>query len=103
MDSQRRDLHNVSNVEQVKPFALVQVAQEHLHVQRLILMQGSQFTRTDLVLGCVAFLQVRRVVVRSSAPCQILVLDHAILNFFDDRVDSESRPLEHGDRMIVVD
>ena len=101
MDRERCDLHNVPNVEQVEPFALVQVAQEHLHVQRLILVQGSQFTRTDLVLGCVAFLQV--LAIRSCAPCQILVLHHAILNFFDDRVDPESRPLEHGDRMIVVD
>lgn len=32
MDGEGRDLHDVADVEQVHPLALVQVPQQHLHV-----------------------------------------------------------------------
>ena len=41
VDCQRRDLHDIANIEQVQPLALVEVSKENFHVDRFF--NTSQF------------------------------------------------------------
>ena len=41
VDRQRRDLHDIANIEQVQPLALVEVSKENFHVDRFF--NTSQF------------------------------------------------------------
>lgn len=98
MDGQRRYLHDVADVEQVEPFALVQIAQEDLHVQRLVFVE-KQISICASVFGR-AF---RRWLLASFEHAwDIFVLYHAILNLLHDREDSKRCAFQHGDRVVVV-
>ena len=48
VDSQRRDLHDVADIEQVQPLTLIQVAEEHLHVDYVL--QAFEFVSSFLAL-----------------------------------------------------
>ena len=70
MDRQRRDLHDIANIEQVQPLALVEVSKENFHVDRFF--NTSQFASASALPGQLLL---------------SLVLDHARLYLLDDRVD----------------
>ena len=48
VDGQWRDLHDVADVEQVQPLTLIQVAEEHLHVDYVL--QAFEFVCSFLAL-----------------------------------------------------
>ena len=96
MDGKWRDLHNVPNVQQVKPLALVEIPEQDLHVQRLIFDHRLFQERIWLLL---LLLMLFALILTTD----VLVLDHAVLDLLYDRVDSEGCSLEHGNAMVVVD
>ena len=87
-------MHDVSDVEQVEPLALIQVAQQDLHVQWLVIDQGL----VKKVRGALISLLWRFI-----DPSHVFVLHHTVLDLFDDWVYPESRALQHTYGVIVVD
>ena len=105
MDCQWRDLHDITDIEQVEPLALIQVAQEHLHIDSvfqsfhlrcflisltLLDTSGRPSYRLNIIIFFAIWHQI--LVVKFFIP---FLFDHAFVHLFDDRVHSKRRTLEH--------
>ena len=86
MDRQRRDLHYVPYIQQEQPLTLVQVPQQHLHVQLMLITRNR---RTHMRPFPHLF--------------QVLFGDHALGDFLNNRVDAVGGTFEHRYRVLVVD
>ena len=87
MDSHRCDLHNIAYVQQVQPFALIQVAQHSFHIDLRI-------QQPLLTLAIVMFVKVS-ILIRLISPY------HSVGTILDYGQYSVSCALEHGYRVIV--
>ena len=81
MDSHRCDLHNVADVQQVQPFALIQVAQHSFHIDLWI--QQPLLTLTIAMFVTVSILRL------------LISLYHSVGTVLDYGQDSVSCALEH--------
>jgi len=89
VDRQRRDLHDVADIQQEQPLRLVQIAQQHLHVE-LVLVAGDG--RRDVGFPAAG-----------AGALQLFLGDHTLGDLLDDRVDAVRGTLEHTNGVLVVD
>ena len=98
MNRQGCDLHDIPDIEQVEPLALIKVPEQYFHVQRLIVSHEKltlgRYLITNTRINLILFLKTAG---------HFFMLYHAILNLLNDWKYSQGCAFEHRDGVIVVD